>query len=61
MAFATESMVFLKLIEYGVPKENLGLLAVPLTPFEIIFPLILSKYSNGPQPLKFFLFSAKAR
>ncbi len=61
IAFATDSMVFLKLIEYGVSKESLGLLAVPLTPFEIVFPLILSRYSNGPTPLKFFVFSAQAR
>jgi MFS transporter, PAT family, solute carrier family 33 (acetyl-CoA transportor), member 1 len=48
-------MSFLKLIEAGVPKENLGLLAVPLTPLQIVLPLIISKYTNGPRPLTFFL------
>ena len=48
-------MTYLKLIEKGVPKENLGLLAIPLTPFEIILPLLVSKYTNGPKPLNIFV------
>lgn len=48
-------MSFLKFIEAEVPKEKLGLLAVPLTPLQIILPLILSKYTNGPRPFDLFI------
>ena len=48
-------MTVLKLIEKGVAKEKLGLLAVPLTPLQIILPLVISKYSNGPEPLTLLL------
>jgi MFS transporter, PAT family, solute carrier family 33 (acetyl-CoA transportor), member 1 len=44
----------LKLIEKGVPKEKLGLLALPLTPFEVVLPLLISRYTNGPNPLRIF-------
>ena len=43
IGFATESMIVLKLIEYGVPREKLSLLAVPLAPLQIILPLLISK------------------
>lgn len=49
-------MTYLKLVEKGVPKENLALLAIPLTPFEIILPLLISKFTNGPKPLNIFLY-----
>ena len=45
----------MKLIEAGVPKENLGLLAVPLAPLQIIMPLLISRYTNGPRPFDFFI------
>jgi MFS transporter, PAT family, solute carrier family 33 (acetyl-CoA transportor), member 1 len=44
-------MTLIKLIEKGVAREKLGLLAIPLTPLQIILPLAISKYSNGPEPL----------
>ena len=48
-------MSYLKMIEMGVPKDKLALLAVPLTPLQIILPLLISKYTNGPQPFNFFI------
>jgi hypothetical protein len=30
IAFATDAMTIMKLIEFGVPRENLSLLAIPL-------------------------------
>ena len=48
-------MTILKLIEYGVPREKLGLLAVPLMPLQIILPLVISKYTNGPEPLSLLI------
>lgn len=41
-------------VEEGVPKEHLALLAVPMVPVQIILPLIISKYTAGPQPLNTF-------
>jgi PAT family acetyl-CoA transporter-like MFS transporter 1 len=61
IGFAIESMSIIKLIEAGVPKENLSMLAVPLTPLQIILPLMISKYTNGPRPLDFFVKSIPFR
>lgn len=55
LCFAADSLSYLKLIEAGVPKEKLGLLAVPLAPLQIILPLLISKYTNGPKPFNFFI------
>lgn len=43
------------MIENGVPKEKLGLLAVPLTPLQIILPLLLSRYTNGSRPFDLYI------
>lgn len=52
---ATDAVTGLKLIEEGVPKEQLALLAVPLVPLQILLPWIISKYTAGPAPLSVFL------
>lgn len=44
----------LKLVESGIPKEKLGLLAVPLVPLQIVLPLILAKYTSN-RPLDIYL------
>ncbi|OCT78688.1 acetyl-coenzyme A transporter 1 [Xenopus laevis] len=51
---ATDAVTGLKLIERGVPKEHLALLAVPMVPLQILLPLIISKYTAGPKPLDIF-------
>ena len=48
-------MSYLKMIDSGVPKDKLALLAVPLTPLQIVLPLLISKYTNGPQPFNLFI------
>ena len=48
-------MAYLKLIEKGVPKEKLGLLALPITPLEIALPILISRFTTGPKPLNFFI------
>ncbi|XP_038062016.1 acetyl-coenzyme A transporter 1-like [Patiria miniata] len=48
---AADAVTGLKLIEEGVPREKLALLAVPMVPLQIILPWIISKYSSGPRPL----------
>ncbi|PRD32018.1 UNVERIFIED_CONTAM: Acetyl-coenzyme A transporter 1 [Trichonephila clavipes] len=52
---ATDSVTGLKLIEAGVQKEHLALLAVPMVPLQILLPLLISHYTNGPKPLSVFL------
>ncbi|RZF36257.1 hypothetical protein LSTR_LSTR014274 [Laodelphax striatellus] len=52
---ANDSVSGLKLIEYGIPKEKLAMLAVPLIPVQIVLPLLISKYTNGPRPMDVYL------
>ncbi|XP_056420978.1 acetyl-coenzyme A transporter 1 [Hyla sarda] len=51
---AADAVTGLKLVERGVPKEHLALVAVPMVPLQIILPLIISKYTAGPKPLNVF-------
>ncbi|KAK5641244.1 hypothetical protein RI129_009791 [Pyrocoelia pectoralis] len=52
---ATDSVMTLKLVETGIPKEQLGLMAVPLIPLQIALPLLISKYTTGPRPLDLYV------
>lgn len=48
MGFAiTDSATGLKLVEAGVPKETLAMLAIPMIPIQIIMPWIVSRYTSG--------------
>ncbi|XP_023648203.1 acetyl-coenzyme A transporter 1 [Paramormyrops kingsleyae] len=51
---AADAVTGLKLVEAGVPKEKLALLAVPMVPLQILLPLLISKYTAGPRPLDVF-------
>ncbi|XP_054452963.1 acetyl-coenzyme A transporter 1 [Anoplopoma fimbria] len=51
---AADAVTGLKLMEAGVPKEQLALLAVPMVPLQILLPVIISKYTAGPRPLDIF-------
>lgn len=55
IGFAYENAVGLKLIAAGVHKESLALLAIPMTPLQILLPLVIAKYTAGPRPLDVFL------
>ena len=48
-------MAPLKLIENGVPKEKLALIAVPLIPLQIVLPFMISRYVVGPRPMDCYL------
>ncbi|XP_071805763.1 acetyl-coenzyme A transporter 1-like [Asterias amurensis] len=52
---AADAVTGLKLIEGGVPKEKLALLAVPIVPLQILLPWVISKYTSGPRPLDILL------
>lgn len=48
-------MTGLELIERGVTRESLALLAIPLTPLQIVLPFIISKYTAGTKPLNIYV------
>lgn len=48
---APDAVSGLKLVEAGVHKENLALLAVPMVPLQIILPWLISRITCGPRPL----------
>lgn len=50
-----DSVFSLKLVESGIPKEKLGLLAIPLIPVQLLLPIIISKYTNGPRPMDVYM------
>lgn len=45
----------LKLVESGIPKERLGLMAIPLIPVQLALPLVIAKYTTGPRPLNIYV------
>ncbi|XP_017570912.1 acetyl-coenzyme A transporter 1 [Pygocentrus nattereri] len=51
---AADAVTGLKLVEAGVPKAELALLAVPMVPLQILLPVVISKYTAGPRPLDIF-------
>lgn len=52
---ACDAVTSLKLIDAGVPKEKLALLVVPIIPLQIILPLVVSRYTNGPRPMEVYV------
>lgn len=48
---APDAVSGLKLVEAGVHKENLAMLAVPMVPLQIILPWVISRITCGPRPL----------
>ncbi|EDV96397.1 acetyl-coenzyme A transporter 1 [Drosophila grimshawi] len=52
---ASDAVTSLKLIDAGVPKEKLALLAIPIIPLQLILPILVGKYTNGPRPMDVYL------
>ncbi|XP_014214445.1 acetyl-coenzyme A transporter 1 [Copidosoma floridanum] len=52
---ASDAVTGLKMVEAGIPKEKIALMAVPLIPLQIVLPLFISKYTAGPKPMDVFL------
>ena len=48
-------MTGLELIERGVLKESLALLAIPLTPLQILLPFCIARFTTGKQPLNIYV------
>ncbi|KRX15004.1 Acetyl-coenzyme A transporter 1 [Trichinella nelsoni] len=52
---AADGITGLKLIEHGVRKDMLALLAVPIIPLELLLPVVIGKYTTGRRPLTAYL------
>lgn len=52
---AVDAISVLKLIDYGIPKDKIALLAVPIAPVQIILPFIISRFTTGPFPMNVHL------
>ncbi|VVC28211.1 Major facilitator superfamily domain,Acetyl-coenzyme A transporter 1 [Cinara cedri] len=48
---ATDHLTILKLIDLGIPKENLSLIKLLMDFCKVIVPLAGSKYTSGPKPM----------
>ncbi|XP_067851442.1 acetyl-coenzyme A transporter 1 [Heptranchias perlo] len=58
---AADEVTGLKLVQLGVPKEQLALLAVPMVPLQILLPFVISKYTAGRKPLNVFYWAMPFR
>ncbi|XP_060851373.1 acetyl-coenzyme A transporter 1-like [Rhopalosiphum padi] len=63
IGFATteQNLFILKLIETGVPKDNIMVINSSTYIVNIITPIIISKYTSGPKPMSVFLKVTPAR
>lgn len=52
---ACDAVTTLKLIDHGIPKDKLALLAIPLVPLQILLPLVLSKHTTGKYPMNIYI------
>eukprot|EP00731_Ephydatia_muelleri_P014852 Em0008g572a len=51
---AADNITALKLIENGLPRDKMALMALPMIPLQIILPLVISRTTSGPRPLDLF-------
>lgn len=54
-------MIFLKLVEAGVPREKMGLLTIPLTPLNFLLPFLIGKILKDQSFFKYFTISVFIR
>ena len=52
---ACDALSSLKLLEYGLPKDKIALMAMPLLPIQMILPVIISRFVTGKYPLDFYI------
>jgi MFS transporter, PAT family, solute carrier family 33 (acetyl-CoA transportor), member 1 len=52
---ACDAVTTLKLIDHGIPKDKLALLAIPLVPLQIFLPLLISKHITGKYPMDIYI------
>lgn len=52
---STDSVLTLKLIDAGVPKDNIMIIQTGMYAIKIIIPMIAVKYTSGPKPMSIYL------
>jgi len=52
---ATDSLAVLKLIDAGVPKDNIMVIHTTMFLVKMILPLVVAKYTSGPKPMNIYL------
>jgi len=52
---ACDAVTRLKFIDYGIPKDKVALLSVPLVPLQVLLPFFISRYTTGSHPLNFYI------
>jgi len=52
---AAENIFKLKLVEFGVPRESIAELSLPMIPVKILTVLVVSRYTVGSKPLNVWL------
>ncbi|XP_050522845.1 acetyl-coenzyme A transporter 1-like isoform X1 [Daktulosphaira vitifoliae] len=52
---ATDNVTTLKLLDAGLPTENLMMITLAFYPAKILIPVIVSKYTSGPKPMSALL------
>lgn len=52
---ACDAVTTLKLIDYGIPKDKIALLSIPLVPLQILLPFVISRFTTGPYPMTFYM------
>ena len=58
---AAESIFGLKLIEFGVPRESIAQLSLPMIPVKIVVTALIARFTVGPRPLNVWLGSLPVR
>ncbi|XP_060877593.1 acetyl-coenzyme A transporter 1-like isoform X2 [Metopolophium dirhodum] len=58
---ATDSVAVLKLIDAGVPKDDIVFIKTTMFVVKIILPLVVAKYTSGPKPMNVYLTATPIR
>lgn len=51
----------LKIIDKGIPKDDIALIGLLSIPLQIIIPVLITKYTAGPKPMNIYLKSIPYR
>jgi len=49
------------MVEYGMPKEDMAMMATPMIAFSIAVPLIVQRWTSGPNSMQVYLYSIPMR
>ncbi|XP_050521728.1 acetyl-coenzyme A transporter 1-like isoform X2 [Daktulosphaira vitifoliae] len=58
---AVDAVSSLKIIDKGVPKDDLAMIGLLIIPLQIILPVLISKYTSGSKPMNVYLKSIPYR